>query len=70
MKVSTRSNANVSRAILTQTLRTMSIQRTTAEKREIVKRYMDEVYGEKNLAVIDELVAEDYVDHMKGFEGR
>ncbi|WP_136590004.1 ester cyclase [Salinigranum halophilum] len=36
---------------------------TTAQNKEIVRRYVEEVWNEKDLALVDELYGEDYVGH-------
>lgn len=36
---------------------------TPAENREIVRRYSEEAFNEERLALLDELIAEDVVDH-------
>lgn len=38
--------------------------------KEVARRLIDEVFGEKNIDLIDELLAEDYVDHGRKQQGR
>jgi steroid delta-isomerase-like uncharacterized protein len=41
----------------------VSTTRTIAELKELVSRFHDEVWSEGNLDLIDEVIAEDYVEH-------
>jgi len=45
---------------------------STAQNKNIVRRYLEEVWNKKNLDAVDELLAENYVDHSlpPEFQGR
>lgn len=45
---------------------------STEQNKNIVRRYIEEVWNKKNLNVVDELLAENYVDHSlpPEFQGR
>ena len=41
---------------------------STEENKAIVRRFLEEVINQKNLAVVDELLASNYVGHIAGME--
>lgn len=43
---------------------------STETNKELTRRFIDEVFNKGNLDLIDEYVAEDYVDHAQGLQGR